>query len=93
MQGVKQLPEFCRSCRREIRTLERCVILSTREEKRAGEVTFKEGVTEGYAALSAHAYLPEGVRLKLARAHEHLQELRGEIAACFETTPFRKVLY
>jgi hypothetical protein len=47
MRGVRQLPEICRSCRREIRTLERCVILSTREEKRAGDVTFKESVTEG----------------------------------------------
>ena len=36
MQDVRQLPEICRSCRREIRTLERCVILSTHEEKRAG---------------------------------------------------------
>ena len=32
MQGVRQLPEICRSCRRVIRTLERCVILSTCEE-------------------------------------------------------------
>ena len=43
--------------------------------------------------MSAHPYPPEGIRLKLARAHEHLQETRGEIAACFETPPFRKVLY
>jgi hypothetical protein len=51
MRGVRQLPEICRSCRREIRTLERCVILSTREEKRAGDVTFKESVTEGVCCL------------------------------------------
>ena len=51
IQGVRQLPEICRSCRREIRTLERCVILSTHEEKRAGEVTFKESVTEGVCCL------------------------------------------
>lgn len=46
-----------------------------------------------FAALSAHPYPPEGVRLKLARAYGHLQELRGEIDAFFETPPFRKVLY
>ena len=52
MRGVNQLPEICRSCRREIRTLERCVILSTREEKRAaGDVTFKESVIEGVCCL------------------------------------------
>lgn len=39
------------TARREIRTLERCVILSTREEKRAGDVTFKESVTEGVCCL------------------------------------------
>ena len=51
IQGVRQLPEICRSCRREIRTLERCVILSTREEKRAGDVTVKESVAEGVCCL------------------------------------------
>ena len=39
------------TARREIRTLERSVILSTREEKRAGDVTFKESVTEGVCCL------------------------------------------
>jgi hypothetical protein len=52
MRGVRQLPEICRLCRREIRTLERCVVLSTRdEEKRVGDVTFKESVTEGVCCL------------------------------------------
>jgi hypothetical protein len=44
--------------------------------------------------LSARPYPPEGVRLKLARAHGHLQELHGEIDAFFESPPpFRKALY
>jgi hypothetical protein len=47
----RQLPEICRSCRREVRTLESCVILSTHEEKRAGDVTFKESVTEKVCCL------------------------------------------
>ncbi len=51
MQSVRQLPEICSSCRREIRTLERCVVLSTLEEKRAGDVTFKESVAEGVCCL------------------------------------------
>jgi hypothetical protein len=52
MHGVRQLPEICRSCRRGIRTLERCVILSTYyEEERAGEVSFKESVTERVCCL------------------------------------------
>jgi hypothetical protein len=61
MQGVRQLPEICRSCPREIRTLERCVILSTREEKRAGDVTFKESVTEEVCCLEC-ASVPTGGR-------------------------------
>jgi len=51
MQGVRQLPETCRFCRREIHTLERCVVLSTHEEKRVGDVTFRESVTEGVCCL------------------------------------------
>jgi hypothetical protein len=43
--------------------------------------------------LSVHPYPPEGVRLKLARAHGHLQELHGEIDAFFESPPFRIALY
>ncbi|MDQ4002920.1 MAG: hypothetical protein M3259_03650 [Actinomycetota bacterium] len=43
--------------------------------------------------MSAHPYPPEGARLKLARAHGHLQELRSEIDAFFESPPFRWVLY
>ena len=57
MRGMRQLPETCRSCRREIRTLERCVVLSTGEEKRAGDVTFKESVAEGVCCLGC---APEG---------------------------------
>ena len=45
------MPEICSSCRREIRTLERCVVLSTGEEKRAGEVTLSLNVTEGVSCL------------------------------------------
>ena len=48
---MRQLPEICRDCRREVRTLERCVVLSTREEKRAGDVTFQESVAEGVCCL------------------------------------------
>ena len=61
MRGVRQLPEICRSCRREIRTLERYVILSTHEEKRAGYVMFKESVTEGVCCLEC-ASVPTGGR-------------------------------
>ena len=60
MQGVRQLPEICRSCRREIRTLERCVILSTHEEKRAGDVSFKESVTEGVCCLECTSISTRG---------------------------------
>jgi hypothetical protein len=43
--------------------------------------------------MEARPYPPEGVRLKLARANQHLEELRTEIAAFFESPPFRMVLY
>src|SRR4028118_2206300 len=68
-------------------------ILSTCEEKRAGDVTFKESVTEGCVALSVRPYPPEGVSLKLARAHGHLQELHGEIDTYFKSPPFRIALF
>jgi hypothetical protein len=55
MRGVRQLPEICRSCRREIRTLEHCVVMMTGEEKRAGNVTFRESVTEGVCCLECAA--------------------------------------
>ena len=51
MRGVRQLPEIRKFCRREIRTQERCVVFSTREEKRAGDVRFKENVTERVCCL------------------------------------------
>ena len=60
MQGVKQLPEFCQSCRREIRTLERCVILCTREEKRARDVTCKESVSEGVCCFECASVFTRG---------------------------------
>jgi hypothetical protein len=48
---VRQLPEYCEERGREIRTLERCVVIATGAEKRAGEVTFRESV-EGVRCLS-----------------------------------------
>jgi hypothetical protein len=51
MRGARQLPEICSSCRRGIGTLERCVVLSTGEEKRAGEVAFGESVSQGVCCL------------------------------------------
>ena len=39
--------------------------------------------------MSEHPYQPQGIRLKLARANGHLQELHGEIDAFFESPPFR----
>jgi hypothetical protein len=51
MRGARQLPEICSSCRRGIRTLERCVVLSTGEEKRAGEMAFGESVSQGVCCL------------------------------------------
>ncbi len=41
------LPEICESCRREVQALERVIVLSTHEEERVAEVTFRESVTEG----------------------------------------------
>lgn len=66
MRGVRQLPEICRSCGREIRTLERCVVLSTREEKRVGDVTFRESVTEGVCCLECAS---EGQAIVAAPKH------------------------
>jgi len=40
---MRQLPEYCESCKRQISTLETCV-LPDGTEKRGGEVTFKESV-------------------------------------------------
>lgn len=48
---MKHAPEICNDCRREIRTLEVCVAPPTREEKQAGDVTFRESVTEGVCCL------------------------------------------
>ena len=38
------LPGICESCRREVRALERVIVLPTREEKRVAEVSFRESV-------------------------------------------------
>jgi len=43
--------------------------------------------------MAAQSYPPEGVRLKLARAHQHLEELRSEIDTFFESPPFRLALH
>lgn len=43
--------------------------------------------------VTPQPYPPEGVRLKLARARQHLEELRVEIDAFFQSPPFRYVLY
>lgn len=43
--------------------------------------------------MAASQYPPDGVRLKLARAQQHLDELRTEIDAFFEDPPFRYVLH
>src|SRR5215210_7263147 len=42
---------------------------------------------------AAAPYPPEGVKLKLARAYQHLEELRGEIEAFFQSPPFSLALY
>ncbi len=43
---MRQLPEYCGSCKKQIPTLETCV-LPDGTEKRGGEVTFKESVEGG----------------------------------------------
>ena len=48
---MRQLPEICQFCRREIRTLERVVVLGSGVEKRCGEVTFRESVAEGVLCI------------------------------------------
>ena len=48
---MRYLPEVCEECGREIRTLERCVVLASGEEKRAGEVTFGESASEGVRCM------------------------------------------
>lgn len=52
---MRQLPEICSSCRREIRTLERVIVLGSGMEKRCGEVTFKESVSEGVCCMNCVA--------------------------------------
>lgn len=41
---MRTLPEICESCRREVQALERVIVLSTLEEKRVAQVTFRESV-------------------------------------------------
>lgn len=43
---MRQLPERCESCKKQIATLETCV-LPDGTEKRGGEVTFKESAGGG----------------------------------------------
>lgn len=43
--------------------------------------------------MASQPYPLDGVRLKLARAYKHLEELRVELDAFYESPPFRKVLY
>lgn len=42
--------------------------------------------------MALQPYPLEGVRLKLARAYKHLEELRGELGAFYESPPFRTIL-
>lgn len=46
MAPVRQPPEYCDDCGREIRTLEMCV-LTDGTEKRCAEVTFRESAEGG----------------------------------------------
>ncbi len=48
---MRDLPEICEFCKREVQALERVIVLLTREEKRAAEVSFRESVTEGVCCL------------------------------------------
>ncbi len=48
---MRQLPEICEFRNRQIHTLERCVVLTSNEEERVAEVTFKKSVTEGVLCL------------------------------------------
>jgi hypothetical protein len=43
---MRQLPEQCEGCKKQIATLETCV-LPNGTEKRGGEVTFKESAEGG----------------------------------------------
>ncbi len=45
---MRDLPEICEFCRREVQALERVIVLLTREEKRAAAVTFRESVEGVY---------------------------------------------
>ena len=47
---MRQLPEQCEFCNRQIATLETCV-LPDGTEKRAGEVTFRESAEGGILCL------------------------------------------
>jgi hypothetical protein len=46
IRSMRQLPEQCESCKRQIATLEACV-LTDGTEKRDAEVTFKDSVEGG----------------------------------------------
>jgi hypothetical protein len=47
-EGLLEIWEFCR---REVQALERVILLSTHEEKRVAQVTFRESATEGACCM------------------------------------------
>ena len=46
---VRDLPEICESCRREVQALERVIVLLTRDAKRVAAVKFRESVGGVYS--------------------------------------------
>ena len=56
---MRQLPEQCASCGRQIATLERCILPDGREKRRA-EVTFGESVESGILFLECASRPPQG---------------------------------
>jgi hypothetical protein len=50
MSATRQLPEQCESCKRQIATLETCV-LPNGTEKRGDEVTFRENAEGGIRCM------------------------------------------
>ncbi len=50
MAPMRQLPEQCESCKKQIATLETCM-LPDATEKRTGEVTFRESAEGGILCL------------------------------------------
>ena len=56
---MRQLPEQCASCGRQIATLERCTLPDGRE-KRGAEVTFRESAESGILCLECASRPPQG---------------------------------